>query len=157
MKEIKMAFTSFSGPVRAGTVQNTTGTTVGLINNTGVVVLSQTANLGLTTSAPIVLPAGSQILNIFIDVTTTFTTSATLAVGDGTTADKYVTAITTPAAGRQTITFTSAQLTAISNIGTTDVAITITMAGTTATAGAGFITVGYAQKTSLGAENPVSA
>ena len=152
-----MSFTTFSGPVRAGTVRYTTGTVPGLLNNTGVVVLSQTANLALTTSAPIVLPAGSQILNIFIDVTTTFTTSATLAVGDGTTADKYVTAITTPAAGRQTITFTATQLTAINNIGTSDVAITITMAGTTATAGAGFITVGYAQKTSLGAENPLSA
>ena len=152
-----MAFTTFSGPVRAGTVPNTTGTTVGYLNNTGVVVLSQTANLALTTSAPIVLPAGSQILNIFIDVTTTFTTSATLAVGDGTTVDKYVTAITTPAAGRQAITFSAAQLTAISNIGTSDVAITITMAGTTAVAGAGFITIGYAQKTSTGTEVPASA
>jgi hypothetical protein len=152
-----MAFSTFTGPVRSGTVKNTTGTTLGTIDNTGVVVLSQTANLALTTNAPIVLPAGSQILNIFIDVTTTFTTSATLAVGDGTTVDKYVTAITTPAAGRQAITFSAAQLTAISNIGTSDVAITVTMAGTTAVAGAGFITVGYAQKTSAGIEVPASA
>jgi hypothetical protein len=152
-----MAFSTFTGPVRSGTVRNTTGTTLGTIDNTGVVVLSQTANLGLTTSAPFVLPAGSQILNIFIDVTTTFTTSATLAVGDGTTVDKYVTAITTPAAGRQTITFSAAQLTAISNIGTSDVKITVTMAGTTAVAGAGFITIGYVQKTSTGTEVPASA
>ena len=152
-----MAFSTFTGPVRSGTVKNTTGTTLGTIDNTGVVVLSQTANLALTTSAPIVLPAGSQILNIFIDVTTTFTTSATLAVGDGTTADKYVTAITTPAAGRQTITFTATQLTAMSNIGTSDVKITVTMAGTTAVAGAGFITIGYVQKTSAGSEVPASA
>ena len=152
-----MAFTTFSGPVRVGTVQNTTGTTLGTIDNTGVVVLSQSANLDLTTSAPFVLPAGSQILNIFIDVTTLFTTSATLAVGDGTTVDKYVTAITTPAAGRQTITFSAAQLTAISNIGTSDVKITVTMAGTTAVAGAGFITISYAQKTSSGTEVPASA
>jgi len=152
-----MSFTTLSGPVRAGTVKSTTGTTPGLIDNTGIVVLSQNAPLALTTSAPIVLPAGSQILNIFIDVTTTFTTSATLAIGDGTTVDKYVTAITTPAAGRQAITFTAAQLTAINNIGTSDVAITITMAGTTAIAGAGFLTIEYAQKTSSGAESPVSA
>jgi hypothetical protein len=152
-----MAFSTFTGPVRSGTVKNTTGTTLGTIDNTGVVVLSQTANLGLTTSAPFVLPAGSQILNIFIDVTTTFTTSATLAVGDGTTVDKYVTAITTPAAGRQTITFSVAQLTAISNIGTSDVKITVTMAGTTAVAGAGFITISYVQKTSTGTEVPASA
>jgi hypothetical protein len=145
-----MAFSTFSGPIRSGTVRYGTG------NNTGVAVLSQSASLDLTTSVACVLPAGAQILNIFIDVTTTFTTGATLAVGDGTTAAKYVTAITTPTAGRQTITFTAAQLTAMSNIGTTDVAVTITMAGTTAVAGAGFITVVYAQKASDGSQDPAT-
>ena len=152
-----MAFTTFSGPVRSGTIKNTTGTTVGYIDNTGVVSLVQSASLALTTSVVAVLPAGSQILNIFIDVTTSFTTGSTLAVGDGTAANKYVTAITTAAAGRQAITYTGAQLTAMSNIGTSDVAVTVTMAGTTATAGAGFITIVYAQKTSSGAEVPASA
>jgi len=152
-----MSFSTFSGPVRAGTVRYTTGTTPGLVDNTGVVVLVQSAALGLTTSTPFILPAGSQILNIYIDVTTTFTTSATLAVGDATTAAKYVTAITTPAAGRQTITYTAAQLTAMYNVGTTDAQIVVTIAGTTATAGAGIITIEYAQKSSLGSEAPVSA
>ena len=152
-----MAFTTFSGPVRTGTIKNTTGTTVGTMCNTGVVSLVQSANLGLTTSVPFVLPAGSQILNIFIDVTTTFTTGSTLAVGDGTTANKYVTAITTPATGRQIIAYTGAQLTSINNIGTSDVAVTVTMAGTTAVAGSGFISILYAQKTSSGAEVPASA
>jgi hypothetical protein len=152
-----MSFSTFSGPVRSGTVRYTTGTTVGSIDNTGVVVLSQTATLGLTTSAPFVVPAGSQILNIFIDVTTTFTTGATLAVGNSTTAAAYVTAITTPAVGRQALTLTAAQITALSNVGTTDMQVLVTMAGTTATAGAGFITIVYAQKTSTGAEAPASA
>ena len=152
-----MSFSTSSGPIRAGTVRYTTGTTVGNIDNTGVVVLSQAAALGLTTSAPFVLPAGSQILNIFIDVTTTFTTGATLAVGNSTTAAAYVTAITTPAVGRQALTLTAAQITALSNVGTTDMQVLVTMAGTTATAGAGFITIVYAQKTSTGAEAPASA
>mgnify|MGYP003643059936 FL=1 len=152
-----MAFSTFTGPVRSGTVKNTTGTTLGTIDNTGVVSLVQSASLALATSVVAVLPAGSQILDILIDVTTTFTTSSTLAVGDGTTVDKYVTAITTPAAGRQTITFSGAQLTAMSNIGTSDVAVTVTMAGTTAIVGAGLITIRYAQKTSAGAEVPASA
>lgn len=152
-----MSFSTFSGPIRAGTVRYTTGNTVGSIDNTGVVVLSQTAALGLTTSTPFVLPAGAQIHYINIDVTTTFTTGATLAVGDGTTAAKYVTAITTPAAGRQAITYTAAQLTAMQNIGTSDVQITVTMAGTTAVAGAGFITVVYAQKASDGSEVPAQS
>jgi hypothetical protein len=152
-----MAFSTFTGPVRSGTVKNTTGTTLGTIDNTGVVSLVQSASLALATSVVAVLPAGSQILDILIDVTTTFTTSSTLAVGDGTTADKYVTAITTAAAGRQAITFSGAQLTAMSNIGTSDVAVTVTMAGTTAVAGAGLITIRYAQKTSAGSEVPASA
>ena len=152
-----MAFSTFTGPVRSGTVKNTTGTTLGTIDNTGVVSLVQSASLALATSVVAVLPAGSQILDILIDVTTTFTTSSTLAVGDGTTADAYVTAITTAAAGRQVITYTGAQLTAINNIGTSDVKITVTMAGTTAVAGAGFITIVYAQKTSAGSEVPASA
>ena len=152
-----MSFTTFSGPVRAGTVRYTTGTTPGLVDNTGVVILAQSAPLSLTSSVVAVLPAGSQIHEFYIDVTTLFTTGATLAIGDGITVDKYVTAITTPAVGRQAITFTSAQLIAMQNIGTTDVAITITMAGTTAIAGAGFITIEYVQKTSTGLEAPVSA
>lgn len=152
-----MSFSTFSGPVRAGTVRYTTGTTVGNIDNTGLVVLAQSAALSLTTSTPFVLPAGSQIVNIFIDVTTTFTSGATLAVGNSTTAAAYATAITTPAAGRQVLTPTAAQLTAMSNVGTTDMQIVVTMAGTTATAGDGFITISYIQKTSSGAEDPASA
>lgn len=153
-----MSFSTFSGPIRAGTVRYTTGTTVGSIDNTGVAVLSQSAALALTTGTPgIVLPAGSQILSINIDVTTTFTTGATLAVGDGTTAAAYVTAITTPAVGRQAITLTAAQIANWNNIGTSDINVTVTMAGTTAVAGAGFITVIYAQKTSDGSEHPASS
>lgn len=152
-----MAFSTFSGPIRAGTVRYTTGTTVGNLDNTGVVSLIQASPLALTTSVVAVLPAGAQIIGFDIDVTTTFTTGATLAVGDGTTAAAYVTAITTPTAGRQSITYTAAQLTNMFNIGTNDVPITVTMAGTTAIAGAGNITIRYAQKTSAGLEAPVSA
>jgi hypothetical protein len=152
-----MGWSSLSGPLRSGTVKYTTGTTVGSIQNMGCAVLSQTAALAKTTSTPFVLPAGAQILYFNIDVTTTFTSGATLAVGDGTTADAYVTAITTPAAGRQSITLTAAQLTAMSNIGTSDVQVTVTMAGTTAVAGAGYITVVYVQHASNGATAPTSS
>ena len=152
-----MGFASHLGVWRTGTVKDTTGTTPGTISNMGCMVLSQTAALGLTTSTPFVIPAGAQILYFNIDVTTTFTTGATLAVGDGTTAAKYVTAITTPAAGRQSITYTAAQLTNMANIGTTDVQVTVTMAGTTAVAGAGTITVVYVQHGSDGSAAPASA
>jgi len=153
-----MGFSTWLGPIRAGTVKETTGTTVGTIDNTGVAVFSQTGSLALTTSTPgIVLPAGAQIHSINIDVTTTFTTGATLAVGDGTTAAAYVTAITTPAVGRQSITLTAAQIANWYNIGTSDVIVTVTMAGTTAVAGAGYIAIVYALKASDGSERPTSS
>ena len=38
-----MASTTFSGPIKAGTIQNTTGTTIGTnIANVGQVVMTQT-------------------------------------------------------------------------------------------------------------------
>ena len=41
-----MATTTFSGPVKAGTINNTTGTTVGTnVANTGFVLMAQSANV----------------------------------------------------------------------------------------------------------------
>ena len=41
-----MATTTFSGPVKAGTISNTTGTTVGTnVKNTGQVLMSQSFSL----------------------------------------------------------------------------------------------------------------
>jgi hypothetical protein len=157
MKEIKMAFTTFSGPVRAGTVKDTTGTTVGYIDNTGVVVLVQAAALPATAGTTIVavLPAGSQILDIQVDTPNVFNSATTLVIGDGTTANKFVTSTTITTAGRDDTSATKQWLQFI-NIGTTDVAIVATTAGSAVT-GAAWVTVTYAQKTSTGAENPISA
>ena len=69
-----MASTTFSGPIKAGTISNTTGTTIGTnIANVGQVVMSQTfaADLsgGAITAAvqSVVIPANSQIIDIVID------------------------------------------------------------------------------------------
>ena len=44
-----MATTTFSGPIKAGTISNTTGTTVGTnVKNTGQVVMAQTFTTGST-------------------------------------------------------------------------------------------------------------
>ena len=82
-----MAQTTFSGPVRAGTIQNTTGTTVGTdIANVGYMVMAQSALFTQASGATtIVVPANSQILSININVTTEFTGVAT-TFGVGTTA-----------------------------------------------------------------------
>jgi hypothetical protein len=58
-----MAQTTFSGPIKAGTISNTTGTTLGSnIANVGQVVMSQSASITQSTSAAesgIVIPANS--------------------------------------------------------------------------------------------------
>ena len=49
-----MATTTFSGPIRAGTIKNTTGTTVGTnVANVGQVVMAQTFSLDLSGAATI--------------------------------------------------------------------------------------------------------
>ena len=143
-----MTYATQSGPVRIGTIKE------GPNDNTGNVVLSQTATIGLTTKTAFILPAGSQIHNIHIDVTTLYTTGATLAVGTASSAAAFFTAITTPAVGRQALTLTAAQAANWQNVGSSDVPVVVTLAGTTATAGAAYITIIYAQKEPDGSANP---
>lgn len=150
-----MSFATFTGPVRSGTVRYGSGA------NTGLAVLSQSAALpaapGTTTIA--VLPAGSQILNVIVDTTTQFNAATTLALGDGTTADKFMTAavITGGASGSRIVqSVIDAALVPgyCTNIGTSDVTIVGTTASTTASAGAATVTILYVQKLSDGSENP---
>jgi hypothetical protein len=69
-----MGTTTFTGPIKAGDVLNTTGTTVGSIRNVGFVVMAQSAIVNQATNVgvaglyktDIVIPANSQILSISI-------------------------------------------------------------------------------------------
>ena len=69
-----MGTTTFSGPILAGTIKDTTGTTVGSdIKNTGQVVMAQsftTGSLAGGASAAnvtdVVIPAKSQIIDIVL-------------------------------------------------------------------------------------------
>ena len=57
-----MATTTFSGPIKAGTISNTTGTTVGTnMKNTGQVVMAQTHAIDLSGGA---LAAGATNISI---------------------------------------------------------------------------------------------
>jgi hypothetical protein len=72
-----MATTTFSGPIKAGNIFNTIGTTVGTdVSNVGFVVMSQTDTIafGNTTdkSLSIVIPANSQLVDIKVFVITAF-------------------------------------------------------------------------------------
>ena len=142
-----MGSTTFSGPVQAGTVKD------GASANLGKVVLSQTdtftfADTG-TFATEIILPANSQIVEMYVDAATAWdsVTSDALEIGDGTDADEYGDVADIQATGRLTVTIDAAQAAVIDDIGTSDVTInlTITSVGGSLTAGAAQLTVNYVQ------------
>jgi hypothetical protein len=179
MKENIMGFATHLGPWLLGTVRNTTGTTVGTIENCGATVVSQTFKknyAGQAASATIdticVLPAGAQIVDINIDTTVAFTgsTAANVSIGDGTTAALYWAATDVTAVGRAAISNAAAKLgawcgaasTASPNgigVGPTDVKIVATMTPTIAAVTAGTVqyTIMYVVANSDGNQFPASA
>lgn len=161
-----MSFSTFSGPVRVGTVRENAG------RNTGLVVLSQTATVPNTavltspTARPLfTLPAGSRINRIMMEKTEAYAGATAVAVvlGDGTTANKYVTSfsLNTPGATGMVTQATIdgvMDVTNTSNIGTSDVTVygTFTATGANASAGTLLVTVEYVQRATDGSANPVS-
>ena len=153
-----MGFASHLGVWRTGTVKDTTGTTPGTVSNMGLMVLSQSTEIPAAAGATVVavLPAGSQILDIQVNTTTVFNAATTLTVGDGTTANKYVTTTTITSVGLISTALAASPTivtTEINNIGTSDVLVTATTSGSAAT-GAATITVVYVQKNSNGSATP---
>jgi hypothetical protein len=152
--EIQMANTTFSGPIRAGNIRNTTGTTVGTnIANVGQVVMAQSQAITQASAVTtIVIPANSQIVEINVYVTAVWSGVAT-TFGVGTTA--LATAFTAAGAvdgaaiGVLSVTpGTDATRTgAFIDVGTTDVKIAVTSTNTGT--GAGVITVRYVQANNL--------
>jgi hypothetical protein len=91
-----MGKTTFTGPIRAGNILNTSGTTLGQdVKNVGSVVMVQTYPItqALTATAlatTIVLPANSHILNIQMLNTVAWDATNTLSVGTSATATELV-------------------------------------------------------------------
>ena len=148
-----MAQTYFGSTLRAGS-----GTLTDTVDG-GFVAMSQTTTVttvaaGTATSATLTLPASSQIINILIDVVQDEVvgggTATTLPVTVGTAAagTQYVSSTDVFAGGRAATTFTTAQLLAMSDIGSnTSVVITADPNGTISTTQAIIrMTVVYAQK-----------
>ena len=82
-----MASTTFSGPIKAGTISNTTGSTLGdNVKNVGQVVMTQSSNVALThatttaTALGIVIPANSQIISVDLVIEALFTASSTTTI-----------------------------------------------------------------------------
>ena len=93
------------------------------------------------------LPAGAQIVDINIDVTTAFNaaTTNTVTVGKTGTAAAFVTATSVGSAGRASVA-TTGVYSAWANVGTSDVdyaTVTYSQTGTAATAGAARVTIVY--------------
>lgn len=93
------------------------------------------------------IPAGAQIIDINIDVTTAFNagTTNTVTVGKTGSAAAYVTATSVGSAGRASVA-TTGVYSAWANVGSTDVdyaTVTFSQTGTAATAGAARVTIVY--------------
>jgi hypothetical protein len=88
-----MGKTTFTGPIRAGNILNTSGTTLGQdVKNVGSVVMAQIFSVTQAGSAtalgtPIVLPANSHVINIQMLNTVAWSGAATtLSIGTTATA-----------------------------------------------------------------------
>ena len=148
-----MGKTTFSGPIRAGNIANTTGTTLGEnVKNIGSAVMAQVFAVTQATSATalateIVLPANSHILNIQLLSTVAWSGAATtISIGTSATATELVSAgVTSGAIGLAALTpGTDATRTANwDDTGTTDKRIFVLSANTGA--GVGTLTVRYIQ------------
>ena len=157
-----MAFTSFSGPVRAGTIREDAD------RNTGLVVLAQSYDSGDLTGTDVgnvdvlafKIPQGSQIVDITVDQIVAATAgTTTVSVGSTSGGAELMAAIATTAGGRFRGTATAATQAAWQTSTTADTSVYVRVAVGTATLTAGqfIVTVSYVQRAPNGAQNPASA
>lgn len=149
-----MGTTTFSGPVRSGTLK--TGETNG--PNLGFAVLEQetsiTQNSTTAVSSTLYIPVGAKLIDILVDTLTAFNSATTAVLSVGITAGgtQYASGVDVKTAGRVRPTFTAAQLAAMSNVTvlgvaaptTAPVVVTVTPTGATS-AGYVRVTLVYAQ------------
>ena len=153
-----MANTTFSGPILAGTIKNTTGTTVGTdVKNTGQVLMSQSFSFaysteGSATDTTVVIPANSQIVSIEVNVETAFNDSGNdlLEVGSSADTDLYINDVSIAAIGKIALG-TAALCANWKDIGSSDVKIGYIYNGANndASAGAATVTINYLQNNNL--------
>ena len=146
-----MGTTTFTGPIRAGSVLNTTGNVPGLIRNVGFVEMAQTVRITQAGSVTalntgIVIPAFSHILNIqFLTLTAWSGAATTISIGTSTASNQLVVGqslgtigLSSGAPGAD-----ATRTTLWSNVGPTDVVIFALSANTGA--GIGDMVVRYIQ------------
>ena len=142
-----MATTTFSGPVKAGSIRE------GATANTGFVLMAQSAVIdiiGATATTTVgIIPANSQIVDVILNVTTVNNDggTATVQVGNAGYTDQYL-----PATNVKALATTRGTIqTEGTDIGTSDqtVTATFTAANGDGTTGAATVTVLYMQNNNL--------
>ena len=150
-----MATTTFSGPIKTGTIKDTTGTTVGTnVANLGFVVMAQSAIPNITGASQLnqrmaIVPANSQIVDVIVNVTTVGDDSgaATISVGTAADPDAFLATENTKALGTTHGTLD----TEATNVGTTDLEVLADFTGASGdgTTGVATVTVMYIQNNNL--------
>jgi hypothetical protein len=153
-----MGSTTFSGPIKAGTISQTTGTTVGTdMKNVGQVLMAQTAAVDLSSGAiaasalDIIIPANSQLVDIIFDSITAASGATNISIGKvGGAATAYVNtfALGTTVGLKRPTTEAGGAL-AWEDVGSTDVRFNVTNSAATS-AGEVRVTVMYLQNNNLG-------
>ncbi|MBM3337022.1 MAG: hypothetical protein FJY60_04960 [Betaproteobacteria bacterium] len=150
-----MGASTFSGPLKAGPISQTTGTTVGAdVANVGFVVMAQSAVIdiiGASAADQVVatVPAASQIIDVILNVTTVNNDTGTAAVVVGTSgdADAFI-----PSTSVKSLGTTRGTLdTEATNVGTTDIQVLVdfTAQNGNGSTGAATVTVLYLQARAL--------
>ena len=150
-----MGTTTFSGPIKAGTVSQTTGTELGeSIKNTGFVTMGQSVKVDIIGASHLnqvcaVIPANSQIVDVILNVTTVNNdgAAATVSVGTAADADAFINGQSVKSLG----TTHGILDTEATNVGTTDLQVLADFTGThgDGTTGAATVTVLYLQNNSV--------
>jgi hypothetical protein len=142
--------TTFTGPIRAGNILNTSGTTLGQdVKNVGSVVMIQVfpitqAGTATALGTAIVLPANSHVVNIQMLNTVAWDATNTLSVGTSATATELCALTAQPLGLVSMVPGTDATRAANwDDIGTTDKRIWVKSANTGV--GVGTLTVRYIQ------------
>ena len=159
-----MSFTTFSGPVRQGTVRFGT---VASGRNTGLSIIGQSydtgdlpgATVGNVDTLIMNIPKGSQIIDITVDqVVASATGTTTVSIGTASGGAQLMAAVATTAGGRFRGTATAATQLAWQLSTTADTTVYLRNATGTATLTAGrfIVTVQYMQRADNGAQNPTS-
>ena len=149
-----MGTTTFSGPIKAGSIKDTSGNTVGTdVANTGFALMAQSAVIDIigatNTTTVATIPANSQIVDVILNVTTVSNDggTATVQVGHVGDTDEYL-----PATNVKSLATTRGTIqTDGTDIGTSDQTVNpiYTAANGDGTTGAATVTILYIQNNNL--------